>query len=112
MRKLVQLSAFYKNDQSNGVRLTLTEEFGDLDLLFSSIRDSWDGMWLRAVRLENTESLVRSLREHLDEVGHSSEPIRTLITAYRVIGDIYLLERVGELKSDEYNGLLFAYRNV
>lgn len=112
MRKLIQLSAFYKNDQPNGVGLTLTEEFGDLDLLFSSIRDGWDGMWLRAVHYGSTGALVRSLHEHLDEIGQSGKPIGTLITACRVIGDIYLLERVGELKSDEYNGLLLAYRSV
>ena len=112
MRKLIQLSALYKNDQPDGVRLTLTEEFGDLDLLLSSIRDGWDGMWLRAVRHESTDSLVRSLREHLDEAGRSGKPIQTTITACRVIGDIYLLERVGALRSDEYNGLLLAYRRI
>lgn len=69
MRKLIQLCAFYRNDQPDGVGITLTEGFGDLDRILATLTESWDDMWRRAVRYESTDSLVRSMCEHLDEIG-------------------------------------------
>lgn len=110
MKKLVQMSAFYKNDKPNGVGLTLTEEFANLDHILFHITTSYDLMYREAVQTSNLKRLVADLFDQLDAIGakpkdHHIDDVDLVL----VVGNVYLLERYKFLKGDEYNGLQLAY---
>jgi hypothetical protein len=110
MRKLILLSAYYRNDIPQGLGVTLTDLEGDLDDAFSVLKESYDAMWKEAVRDSNSGQLVVDLYEQLNDliqIRHR-RPLR-LKEALLAIGNIYLLEKICELKPDEFNGLMYGY---
>src|SRR5581483_320445 len=42
MDKLLCISAFYKNDQPNGIGVSMSYEAGDLDQIMAIIKQHWD----------------------------------------------------------------------
>lgn len=109
-RKLVQMSAFYKNNMPNGIGLTLESNFGDLDHILFHITTSYDLMYREAVQTSTLKKLVDDLFMQLNAVGHmpkTSKPENVDLVI--VFGNVYLLERYKFLESDEYNGLQLAY---
>ena len=110
MPKLIQLSAFFRNDKPDGVGVTLTEEFGDLDDVLSTIKTNWDAMWRLAVQESNTRELIDDLFRQLDVITKFKEDGLGPTEITILIGNLYLLERIGELTGDEFNGLLLVYQ--
>ena len=109
MSKIIQLSAFYRNDKPDGVGVTLTEELGDLDHAFWQLRDSYDAMWREELDNATTATLVADLLGQLDEIGQNKSHLE-LPMALLVIGNVWLLEKIGALKADEFNGIQLIVR--
>jgi hypothetical protein len=61
MNRLVQVSAFYRNDMPDGVGVSLFEDFDDpyLDDVFNGIKSNYDKMWRVRLRLDTRPPLGR-----------------------------------------------------
>lgn len=109
-RKLVQMSAFYRNDRYDGVGLTLTSDFGDLDHVLFHITTSYDLMYREAIQKGDLRRLIRDLFKQLDAIGIEPKTKKPdNIDLVIVFGNVYLLEKYKFLRGDEYNGLQLAY---
>jgi hypothetical protein len=110
MKRLVQVGAFYRNDMPDGVGVSLFEDFDDpyLDEVFNGIKSNYDKMWRVAVFESDTRKLIDELRGQLASIGSKNTEL-SVAKAAIVIGNVYLLEKLGEIVSDEYNGLWLAY---
>lgn len=107
MRKLIQLSAFFRNDKPNGIGVTLTEDIGDLDYILRIITDNYDVMYREAVLHSTVHELVDDLLQQLLIVGVKKE--RSDPELFLAIGNIYLLSKYGFLRTDDFNGLMLTY---
>ena len=107
--RLFQISAFYQNDKRDGIGVTITEEAFDVPLteIMDDIMESYWRMWLEAEKKEETEELVTDLLAQLNHVSENRQKLEMIDAAW-VIGNIWLLERVGAIESDEYNGCVFG----
>jgi len=108
MPKLLAISAFYRNNEPQGIGITITHEVGNLDQVFRLLKDSYDAMWEESEADDETDTLTADLFAQLQAIGQSkpcSDPRKMLL----VIGNVYLLERVGALITDEFNGMQFLY---
>lgn len=106
---LFQISAFYQNDKPDGIGVTITEEAFAVPLTetMADIMESYWKMWLEAEEEGKTEELVSDLLAQLSHASENQQKLEISDTAW-VIGNIWLLERVGAIKADEYNGCLFG----
>jgi hypothetical protein len=109
MKTLLQISAFYQNDKPNGIGVTLTDEL-PLDTIFHEITHNYDAMWRQSVFESETSQLTKDLFAQLEFIGRNKKPLG-MEMALMTIGNIYLLEKVGALVDDEYNGLQLIYRS-
>ena len=108
-RTLFQISVFWRNDQPDGIGVTLTHDFGDLDLIFNTISEQWDEMYREAVYHDSTETLVRDLFVQLEQLRHVHRGAIDFQSVGILIGNIYLLEKLGRLPKNDFNGVLLAY---
>jgi hypothetical protein len=106
--QLIQISAFWRNDKEDGIGVTLTQDLGDLDQVVAILKVSYDAMWRDAVYQSTTVPLVDDLVSQLRTIGRSKPHVK-LETSFLVIGNVYLLEKTGFLKPDEFNGLQLLY---
>ena len=109
MSKLLLISAFYKNNVPEGLAVSISHEAGDLDAILNDLKQSWDEMWSLSVYNDDTATLVQDLFGQLDGLGQKDKGKLTLHDFLLAIGNIYLLEKIGKLKGDEFNGLQLAY---
>jgi hypothetical protein len=65
-------------------------------------------LWRGSVRDSETAQLASELLEQLDTLGRDKGDL-TFQLGLIAIGNIYLLEKIGSLKPDEYNGLQLVY---
>ncbi len=110
MRKLIQISTFYRNDKPNGVGVTLPRELGDLDKVLNDLTTNYDLMWRQSVYESDTAQLVMDLIQQLEAIGMTKD--FTIHLGLLAVGNVYLLEKVGHLKPDEFNGLQLVYMNL
>jgi hypothetical protein len=102
--KILQISVFYKNDSPLGFGFTLTEDFGDLNLIYDATVESYETEYRQAVHRSSTQALIADMFRQLDTIGRLK---LTGIEAVSIaLGNIYILEKYGYLKSDEFNGIL------
>ncbi len=111
MSKLYALHAFYRNDEPHGVGITITHEVGDLDGMFAMLKESYDAMWEEAEEEDTTDELIADLFSQLQGIG-ASKPITDVKKMLMVIGNVYLLEKVGALTTDDYNGMSYVWDNT
>jgi hypothetical protein len=109
-KHLLAISAFWKNDQPDGIGITVDESFGDLDDLLFILQVSYNAMWAECQENGSLPDLINDLRAQLVEIG-LRKPIADddLDTVCIVIGNIRCLENHGHMISDEYNGLQLVY---
>jgi len=107
MKKLIQISAFWKNDKPNGIGLTLTDDL-PLDSILQEIQTNYDLMWRQSVIESETATLVRDLFAQLEFIGKNKKPLGMEL-ALMALGNIWLLENFGFIKPDEFNGLFLAH---
>jgi hypothetical protein len=105
--RILQISVFYKNNLPGGVGLTLGEPF-DLDEVMKTITTANDAMWVEAAASNGLRALISDLRAQLTGIGQKGQ--RSLTDALLAIGNVYLLEKHGHMKIDDWNGLLIAHR--
>jgi hypothetical protein len=65
VKKLLQISAFYKNDIPEGLGITVTEEFCDLDEFMQVIKFNYDLMWIESQKDSDLPNLIQLLRDQL-----------------------------------------------
>ena len=106
---LFQISAFWRNDQPDGIGVTITDEAFTVPLteIMDEIMENYWQMWVEAENEGTTDELVSDLVAQLTDVSRRRESL-DISDAVWVIGNIWLLERVGYIKADEYNGCVFA----
>lgn len=106
---LFQISAFWRNDQPDGIGVTITEEVFTVPLtdVMDEIMEIYWKMWTEAEEQGQTEELVSELLGQLNHASENRQKLEISDTAW-VIGNIWLLERVDAIKADEYNGCLFG----
>lgn len=106
---LFQISVFWRNDQPDGIGVTISEEAFTVPLtdIMDEIMENYWNMWVEAENEGNTEELVSDLLAQLRSASEIRQRL-DISDAVWLIGSIWLLERVGRIKSDEYNGCLFG----
>lgn len=107
MRTLMQISAFYRNDQPNGIGITLTNDL-PLDTILLELRTNYDLMWRQSTFESEQAQLTKDLFGQLEFIGRNKKPLGMHL-ALMAIGNIYLLEKIGALEGDEFNGLQLIY---
>ena len=112
MRKLIQLSAFWRNNHQRGIGITLIEQRGDLDDVLETLTNRYDLMYEEAVRESRVAQLLTDIYRQLELLGWMDKsktiPRANLLLA---IGGIWLLERYGFLEPDEFNGLALEFED-
>lgn len=101
--KILQISAFWKNDQPGGVGVTLRE---NCDSIWPVIEENYRAMWVEAVENDQEAALVHDMFAQLEAVGRKEHP--TDFDSILVLGNVWLLEQNGYIQPDEYNGMQFA----
>jgi hypothetical protein len=104
--KILTVSVFFKANEPNGIRFTLTQDVGDLNELVALVEEGYDAMWRDARDHHTTEHLIAKIKRELAVVSLTDEI--DLVTTLLTIGGVYLLETHGMLESDEYNGVMIA----
>lgn len=103
---LIQLSVFYRNDTPNGFGVTLTNDFINLKVIESLMTEALD-TWERKSGMSRSE-FIRETRcqiEDLIPIAKTNDIHALLI----LIADIYVLEQLGGMASNEWNGCQFVY---
>lgn len=108
-RKLVQISVFWRNDEPDGIGVTLTQNFGDLDFILNTIVEQWDEMYREAVYHDSTEKLIQDLLRQLEQLRTVDKQLLDFQAIGILIGSIHLLEKLGRLPKNDFNGVLLAY---
>jgi hypothetical protein len=108
MPKLIQLSAFYRNDRPDGIGITLNRDFGNLDSMLEILQATYTLMWTEAQASNGLPELISDLRDQLDCVARQ-KPSYSIQSVCLVIGNVWALEHFGQLKTDDVNGLFLAY---
>ncbi|CAN5534969.1 hypothetical protein BH11PLA2_BH11PLA2_16120 [soil metagenome] len=105
---LISAAAFWRNDKPEGIGVTMrtsddfTAEFMDMMSDTISICDrGWD---FESDKHEVASHLLEQLRELAARKDSLTEEDN-----WRVIENVYLLEKHGVIPSDEYNGVIFHY---
>ena len=104
---LLSIAGFWKNDQPDGVGVQiLCEAFSvPLEVIWREIMESWQKMWDEE---DDKDQLVLHMTNQIRVAGsHGVSLEESLI----VLGNIWLLERYGYIKADEFNGMQFASLN-
>jgi hypothetical protein len=116
MTDLQMISCFYKNEGNDGIGLCTFESKGAQMLLDTCVNMHNYAMGMiksGALTLEQyksdlleqlTTELIPTLKSDIDK--DSDEYIKANILTYC---DIYALEQLGVIQSDEYNGMNYAY---
>jgi hypothetical protein len=107
-RRLIGISAFYKNDRPGGIGISIDESFGNLDDMLVILQASYNAMWAECQENGSLPDLINDLRAQLVEIG-LKKPDYTLDTVAIVIGNVWCLENRGHMISDEFNGLQLVY---
>lgn len=109
---LVYISAFYKADRPGGLYVRISQQnLEDLGEALKQLRAAWDKLWRGSVDNQTTYGLVRALEYQLFEIGVRRRTGRSSQEdVVKAIANIDLLQRVGQLKSDEYNGIVLYYQ--
>jgi hypothetical protein len=105
--EILQLSAFYNNDLPGGVGVTLGRDNADLDELMKTISTYNDAMWAEAAAISSLPELTSDLRSQLNAIGKKAQLGFT--DALLTIGNVYILEKHGRMKTDNWNGLSLCY---
>ncbi len=108
MKKLLQISAFYKNDQPGGIGITLDDGFCDLDEFMKIIEVHYDLMWDETQKANDLPNLIQMLRDQLAAIA-DNKPHYDYAAVSMIVGNVYLLEQHGQMLSDEFNGLQLIY---
>jgi hypothetical protein len=108
---LISISAHYQGDGPNGLNVSVGDaDCADLDAMFQELRSGWDRMWRSAVYRQTTYQLVQDLVGQLERLGSRPRPKRlSTEDALLAIANIDLLERIGHLKPDDFNGMMLVY---
>lgn len=131
-RHLLYMGAFYRDDQDVGFSVTFTKDMGiDIDLLSSKIDASSYDKFIGKPGCPATKEAMRDdLFEQLDTelvpflcqklYGQPTQPavgVKKMVDIKPVLKEILIfvanvqwLEVNGYLKSDTYNGMLYAYQ--
>jgi hypothetical protein len=108
--KLQAISVFYRNDQPNGIGLTLTDAFGPLERVIDTLADHYELMYREAVQRSELRQLIKDLFGQLDHFSSPENKNRLkLKDILLVIGNVILLEKYGFIKADEFNGMQYCY---
>ena len=116
MTDLQMISCFYKQEGPNGIGLSQFDPKGAQKLLEACVNVHKNAMGMiqrgeliieqyKADILEQlTTELIPTLKSDIKQ--DSDEFIRAMVLTYC---DIYALEQLGVIQSDEYNGMHYAY---
>lgn len=107
---LVSVSAYFRNDKTGGVGVTITQEAfapGRLEPSIQELFESWSAMWDEAKENDGVDALVQDLFSQLNAIGRKPVAERTDHDLLLSLGNVYLLEREGYIRSDEFNGIQF-----
>lgn len=107
--RLLSVSAFYKNDLPRGIGIQLLQDYApDLNRFMLEIAVAYRLMW-RASVIDGTQHLlIRDSVTRLDALGRrdKQQPLSDSdVTS--IIGNVWLLEEVGMIHSNEYNGMQY-----
>lgn len=112
MQKLIAISGLYKYDTPNGLRITFTRDIGELELYFQILKDGYDELWRDAVYGSKEQNVINSMFKELNTRGKRKRKYFQLKTSAALMGAIYMLEQVGHLKTDKYNGIKLEYAEL
>jgi hypothetical protein len=60
-KKLLLISAFYRNDKPDGLGFSMDLSYGDLDGIWNLLTSSYDAMWSDSVYDDETAQLIADL---------------------------------------------------
>jgi hypothetical protein len=102
-KRLIQISAFWKNDKPGGLGVSYTE---NVDVLFEIMRAQ-----VAAYNTFDRPTIIADLQSQMEEYRQERLNGRTIPDDMLVIlvANIMFLEEVGALAADEFNGMMYAY---
>jgi len=111
-KKLLSLSAYYKNNKKRGLGFTVMAKNSSLNDQIEEWIKNYEGDW-KTSNKEEQKKIVKTYFEQLEHFAklrgtgreHKMKPQDQMLC----IINIWFLENYGFLKSDEYNGCKFVY---
>ena len=109
---LEAIGFFYRNDEPDGIgfKLEPTMFNRDLDLIMDDVMDKHCSEFLEN-RKRGEEHLKVYLRYKFSYLNSCPRKVDTITELLNVLGTIWLLEYIGAIDSDEYNGCTFYSMN-
>jgi hypothetical protein len=111
-KQLLSVSAFYRNDQPDGIGVSISAELfqpGKLEEIINQLFKDSDADWINHSYEENLDHYFGQLRALVKDKGKMKKPIKEIGDAVLVISCVYSLEQHGPLQSDEFNGIQLIY---
>lgn len=117
MGKIISITALYRFDCDNGLRITLGTdtshmEEGDLEVILQVMIMGYDQLWKDAVAQFKDQKLIDVFHRRLANIGKRKTKTHKLETVVAIIGAVWLMQREGYLRNDSYNGIQLEFSPI
>jgi hypothetical protein len=107
-KRLLKVSAFYKNDGPNGIGLIIDGGDYDLEGIMCEYAEGYEEAWRVASEFDR-EKYVAGYADQLKYFGKLRAKDRSEEQNFTCLMNIWFLEKYGFLTSDDHNGCQFVY---
>ena len=111
-KQLLSVSAFYRNDQPDGIGVSISADLfqpGKLEEIINQLFKDSDADWVNHSYDENLDHYFGQLRALVNNKDQTKGFNEDISDAVLVISCVYSLEKHGPLPSDEFNGIQLIY---
>ena len=113
-KKLLRVSAYYKNNQTLGLGITIGNAESTLNEMVEKLINSYEADWNSSNKTERKKTVKHyfgQLKHYAKLRAEGKGEKITQEESIICIINIWFLENYGFLKSDEYNGCVFFYES-
>ncbi len=107
-KKLLKVSALYKNDTNNGLGIIIVNTNGDLEDAVVEGIEIYEKAWEDADENMRKE-FVTGYFAQLNHYSQCPAENRSQEENFTCLWNIYFLEKYGFLETDNFNGFIFLY---
>jgi hypothetical protein len=116
MRKLISITALYKCDTDEGLRVSMTDDgqmYASTDEFYKVLTENYDELWDDAIAQNKDQKLIDSFRRRLHKRSRRPMPKKPqLTTIAMIIGAVYLMEKHGYIPSNSFNGIKLEWADL
>lgn len=107
-KQIIAINAFYKSNTSGGLTVTIpyVSTFVSLTHVVEIIDAEYEKRWVESISKSSSQAFIKQLEEELTAFGMLRAPLQ-FIDAIVAFANVYWLEKIGHIKTDEWNGVQY-----